>query len=217
MRNIFSLNNKSGLAERKKTFEDRNKLFQEAGFDRVEAADFVVDSAGPLEGPALDVGTGKGTLARAIALRGIEVVSVDIDEDEQELARLLALEAGVAEKIRFIHCDASSIPFPGGYFGCVAMMDALHHLEHPERILREMVRVLRPGGVFIIADFNEDGFDLVARVHGTEGREHPRFPATVDGAVEKLIGIGLQRLKKTNGCFHHVAILKKEYKCIGTH
>ena len=202
----------TGLAERKKAFDDRTKIYLESGFDRAKATDFVVDSAGPLEGPALDVGTGKGLLAMAIALRGIEVVSVDIDEDEQELADLLAREAGVADRIRFINCDASSIPFPDSHFGCVAMMDVLHHLEYPERILREMVRLLRPGGIIIIADFDEDGFDLVARVHGVEGRKHPRFPATVDVAVEKLTRSGLQCLKRTNCFFHHVAILKKDEK-----
>ena len=201
---------KSGLSERKKAFENRTKLYLNAGFDRFSAARIVAGSAGPIAGPALDVGTGKGVLAMAIASLGIDVVSVDIDEDEQVLAELLACEAGVSERIRFIRCDASSLPFPDNHFGYVAMMDVLHHLAKPAPVLKEMLRVVKPGGIIILADFSRSGFELVARIHSEEGRTHPESGATLSAARTTLETEGMSLLREVEGHHHEIIVLKKK-------
>jgi 2-polyprenyl-3-methyl-5-hydroxy-6-metoxy-1,4-benzoquinol methylase len=82
--------------------------------------------AGPLQGPALDVGTGRGFCAIALAQAGLAVVSVDLDGDEQQLARVLSEMAGVADRIGFVRADASRLPHGDGSFASVAAMDVLH-------------------------------------------------------------------------------------------
>ena len=91
------------LVRRKAAFLVRTEQYLSLGFDRFAAADFVVKTGGRLSGPALDIGTGKGLTAMALARRGLEVVSVDPDADEQALAFLLAAEAGLEDRIRFVH------------------------------------------------------------------------------------------------------------------
>jgi len=193
-------------------FRARSREYLRLGHDRQAAARFVVEAAGALHGPALDVGTGKGLLAIELALRGMEVVSVDVDDQERELARLLAEEAGVASRISFDHGDAAHLPHADGHFGCVAMMDVLHHLGDPGPVLREMARVVRVGGVIIIADFDEDGFALVSRVHQGEGREHPRTAATVSLAVDELFRAGSRCMTRTRGHQHDVVVLQKQHR-----
>jgi len=169
----------SDSLERLRAFRARSLQYGRLGHDRVGTARFVVETAGALRGPALDVGTGKGLLAIELARTGMEVVSVDVDAEEQELARLLAEEAGVGSRISFVRGDAAHLPYPDGTFGCVAMMDVLHHLDEPGPVLREMARVFNHAGLMVIADFDEQGFELVSRIHREEGRHHPRTAATV--------------------------------------
>jgi ubiquinone/menaquinone biosynthesis C-methylase UbiE len=201
--------NSDKLLKAKEQFEARTALFKSLGHDRWAAARFVAGSAAELGGPVLDVGTGKGLLAMALAERGGDVVSVDINEEDQTLAAFMAEEAGQSGKVRFLLQDAASLPFPDGHFGACAMMDVLHHLERGAPVLSEMARVLKPGGTMIVADFSPEGFDLVARVHASEGQAHPRGPVTAPWAEGFLEGIGLEPQVTVEAEFQRVSLFRK--------
>lgn len=67
-----------------------------------------------------------------------------------EISRTLALHAAARyreERTVFCTIDAQHLPFADGYFDCVYMMAALHHLENIEGALKELVRVTKPGGL----------------------------------------------------------------------
>lgn len=198
------------LEECKRAFLARTEQYLREGHDRFAAARFVAEVAGGLEGPALDVGTGKGFLAMALARRGLAVVSADVNEEDSALAALLVREAGLHDYIRFVLEDARSLPFPDGYFGCAAMMDVLHHLGDATPVLGEMVRVVRPRGKILVADFSEGGFEVVAAVHRTEGHEHPRSAVTVDTARAVLAAAGWELCGETLGHLHRVAWFESE-------
>jgi 2-polyprenyl-3-methyl-5-hydroxy-6-metoxy-1,4-benzoquinol methylase len=157
------------LAKRRAAFPIRHAEYLREGLDRLAAARLVAQLAGPAAGLALDVGTGKGLLAIELARLGLDVVSVDIDSDEQELAALLAREAGVSARIEFVVGNACELPYASGHFGCAAMMDVLHHLDDPRPVLGEMVRAVRPGASIVVADFSREGFEIVARVQRALG------------------------------------------------
>jgi 2-polyprenyl-3-methyl-5-hydroxy-6-metoxy-1,4-benzoquinol methylase len=197
------------LSRLRQAFESRTAQYRALGYDRVAAARFVAGWAGTSRGPALDVGTGKGLLAVELARLGLDVVSVDVDTSEQPLASQLALEAGVGEKVSFLHRDAARLPFRRGHFGCVAMMDVLHHIVDPGPVLVEMARTVKGGGIVILADFTSEGFHLVARVHREEGRVHFVSGATVEQARCRLEREGLRCTGKREGHLHEVAILVK--------
>ena len=196
--------------DRVQVSHERDLLYQRRGLDRTAAARFVVASGGMLRGPALDVGTGKGLLAIELARTGMAVVSVDVDGEEQELAKFLAQEAGVGSRMTFVHGDAAHLSYPDGHFGCVAMMDVLHHLDEPGPVLREMARVLEHAGRIIVADFDEQGFDLVAGVHRGEGRVHSRTATTIERAMAELEKAGCRSLGYSNLALHDVVVLVKE-------
>jgi len=197
------------LTVRREAFRTRTNQYLRLGHDRTAAARFVAGSGGLLTGPVLDVGTGKGLLAMALADRGVRVVSIDVDSSDQALACLLAEEAGVRERIDFIRGDAGRLPFPPGRFGAVAMMAVLHHLQDPTSVLRDMARTVRTGGVLIVADFSEEGFELVDRVHREEGGEHPRAGTTVDLAAAELERRGLRCIGRREEHLHLVAVFEK--------
>lgn len=190
-------------------FRSRTERYLREGHDRFAAARFVAEGVGEARGRALDVGTGKGLLALALAERGLEVVSVDVSPQDQEVAAAVAAEAGLSSRIRFVLCDAASLPFPSGAFSCAAMMDVLHHLEDAGPVLGEMARVVAPSGRVVVADFTEEGFDLVARIHREEGKEHPRSAVTVAAARATLRDAGLRDLGSAEGHFQDVAWLER--------
>ncbi|MBN1337336.1 MAG: class I SAM-dependent methyltransferase [Deltaproteobacteria bacterium] len=198
-----------GLARRRELFHARNQEYLREGLDRRASARFVARAAGTLRGPALDVGTGKGLLAIELARQALDVVSQDVDAEEQALAALLAEEAGVARRIRFVRGDAARVACSDGHFGCAAMMDVLHHLQDPEPVLREMGRCVGPGGVVVLADFTPEGFEIVARVHRASGREHPVSGATIAMGREMLRGMGLVPVLETRAQHHELLVVEK--------
>lgn len=175
------------VAENLERHRQRVALYREFGHDRERAIRFVVDGAEPIEPPVLDIGTGKGFAAVEIARRGHKVHSIDIAEDELKYALLNTRAAGVEGLITFHIGDAARLPFDDDSFPVVTMVNVLHHADDSGGILSEVSRVLRPGGRFIIADFTEEGFAILDRIHSEEGREHHRRSASgIEEAVALL-------------------------------
>ena len=199
----------AGLRERKAAYDARTAQYLRLGLDRFAAADFVATAAGRLTGPALDIGTGKGITAMALARKGLDVVSVDTDADEQTLAAFLAAEARLQDRIRFVCGDASALSFPDNHFGCAAMMDVLHHLADPLPVLEEIARVLKPSGILMLADFSPEGFAILSRVHREEGREHPVVGIPLESAEAILSRREFTPLSRLSGHKHKVSVLMK--------
>ena len=197
------------LVSRQERFWKRTAQYLGHGHDRFAAAAFVAEAVGAGPGRALDVGTGKGLLAVALARRDFHVTSVDVDADEQALAAVLARKAEVDGRIAFDRADASSLPYPDGRFDVVACMDALHHFESGEPVLREMARILKPSGRLVLADFSEEGFALVERIHSAEGHIHPRGAVTMARALEFLDGLGFRLLDRSTGHLQDRALLRR--------
>jgi ubiquinone/menaquinone biosynthesis C-methylase UbiE len=197
------------LNRRRQAFLARTQQYLSLGFDRFAAARGLSSTMVPVSGPALDVGTGKGVLAMELARLGLDVVSADVNEEDQELAALNASAEGLSDRIWFLLSDAASLPFYDGHFGCAAMVDVLHHLERGEGVLEEMVRLLMPGGKMLVADFSPEGFDLVARVHQSEGGSHPVGPVTLAHAEAFLTGKGLRILHRPRLHLHEGLVLER--------
>jgi SAM-dependent methyltransferase len=98
---------------------------------------------------ALDVGTGAGALALALAPLVREVVGVDRVPELLELARERA--RGLAN-VSFVEGDAESLPFEDASFDLVGTLRTLHHVPRPELVVAELVRVTREGGRILVAD-----------------------------------------------------------------
>jgi SAM-dependent methyltransferase len=96
----------------------------------------------------LDAGAGTGaiTLDLAAAVAPGEVVGIDIEPQQVERARALAIERGVPN-VRFEVGDVYAMAFPDGSFDAVFAHAVLIHLRDPLAALTEVRRVLRPGGV----------------------------------------------------------------------
>lgn len=99
----------------------------------------------------LDAGSGAGHTALAFASRVREVVAYDLTPAMLEQVERLAAERGLTN-ISTMRGNVEELPFEDGEFDLVVSRYSAHHWTHPERALRELRRVLKLGGWFILSD-----------------------------------------------------------------
>jgi len=119
-----------------------------------EVLDAVVETAGVSpEKRVLDIGTGTGNLALRCLARGASVVGLDPSERMLIHTRQRAGGDSRAE-FRRIYEPCLHIPYPDSCFDAVISTYAYHHVPHRLRraTVREMVRLLRPGGSWAVGD-----------------------------------------------------------------
>ncbi len=95
----------------------------------------------------LEIGCGNGELSLALARSGINCTGIDVSSE-----RIRRLEAVETSNLRFLQSEATSLPFPDSSFNIVISMQLFEHL-HPDDVpihLKEVLRVLNPGGYYII-------------------------------------------------------------------
>jgi ubiquinone/menaquinone biosynthesis C-methylase UbiE len=127
----------------------------------------------------LDVGCGTGAAVRSAAPLVERAAGVDLSPAMIERARELAADLPNAE---FEEADSEHLPFSDEEFTAVLCTTSFHHYPNPGQAVREMARVLEPGGRVVIGDGSSDGLagralDLVLRtfqsghVHFNRSRE----------------------------------------------
>jgi arsenite methyltransferase len=130
---------------------------------------------------ALDVGCGRGLMLIGVAKRltGGKATGIDIWQTEDqsgnrpEATLENARREGVAGRVEIKTADMRQIPFPDGTFDVVVSSWAIHNLYKPEereQAIREIARVLRPGGVALIKDIRHVGqYQRAFEAHGCPG------------------------------------------------
>ncbi|MBX7244118.1 MAG: methyltransferase domain-containing protein [Candidatus Sumerlaeaceae bacterium] len=99
----------------------------------------------------LDVACGPGMVACAFAEKAAHVTGIDITPAMIDRAREVQSEKGV-QNVSWHVGDVSPVPFPDDSFSVVLTRYTFHHFLEPDAVLREMVRVCKPGGRLLVAD-----------------------------------------------------------------
>ena len=109
------------------------------------------------EDRVLDVGCGTGVLTRLAAQQAAEAVGIDAAPEMIDVARAKAARQGL--RVDFRAALIEDIPFPDAHFDVAFSTLMIHHLppEVKHTGLREVLRVLKPGGRLLVADFDREG------------------------------------------------------------
>lgn len=147
----------------------------------------------------LDIACGSGQLALVAARRGVQVTGVDIASNSIEAARGRAREEGVAA--RFDEGDAEELPYPDASFDAAATLFGAMFAPRPELVAREMVRVVRPGGLIAMANWTAEGFigkmfRVIAKFIAPPGMPSPVLWGHEE-TVRQRFGDGVEGLRLT--------------------
>ena len=160
----------------------------------------------------LDLGCAGGFMAEALALRGAHVTGIDPAADAIDAARAHARETGL--RIGYDVGVGEALPYESATFDAVVCVDVLEHVANLNKVLSEVVRTLRPGGLFLFDTINrtplarlatitvaEDVLRLLPRgthdpamfIRPTELRAAMQRAGLVPGAITGLGPRGLNR------------------------
>jgi SAM-dependent methyltransferase len=147
---------------------------------------------------ALDVGTGAGALALALAPLVREVVGID---PVPELLALARERAAALPNVTFSEGDGTALPFAAGSFDLAGTLRTLHHIHRPELVIAELARVTRPGGHVLVVD-------QLGAIDPLESIAVDRFERARDATHTRLLPeIDLRQLFEANG----LALLRQRY------
>ncbi len=101
---------------------------------------------------AADIGAGTGFITDGLVDRGVRVIAVDQSE---EMLTEMKRKFSESHDIEYRLGDAESLPLLDGEVDYVFANMFLHHVEEPHDAIKEMVRILKPGGILVITDLDE--------------------------------------------------------------
>lgn len=112
----------------------------------------------------LDIGTGTGRMLSVMANHAARAVGIDYSREMLAVARTNIDRQGL-RNVQIRQGDIAMLPLPDDSFDVAVMHQVLHYLQSPPAAMRELARVLRPGGRLLIADFAQHGLDDLRRDH----------------------------------------------------
>ncbi len=101
----------------------------------------------------LDIATGTGDLAISMASTNAEkIIGLDISSGMLEVGKQKIEKKGLSDKIEMVLADSESMPFKDNTFDAITVAFGVRNFEHLKKGLAEILRVLKPNGVFIILE-----------------------------------------------------------------
>ena len=115
-------------------------------------------------GTLVDVGTGAGRMLELLGPAADEAIGVDLSHEMLGLARA-NIDRPDLKHCRVRHADMHSLPFPERSVDTVTYHQVLHFADEPAGVLAEGERVLRPGGIMVVADFAPHDVESLREEH----------------------------------------------------
>lgn len=130
---------------------------------------FTIELSGVRKGHrVLDLAGGTGDLTKRFSdLVGPtgEVVLADINDSMLKVGRSRLTDEGYAGNIDYVQADAEHLPFPENSFNVVSIAFGLRNVTDKDQALRDMTRVLKPGGKLLVLEFSKPTIPLLSRAY----------------------------------------------------
>jgi ubiquinone/menaquinone biosynthesis C-methylase UbiE len=183
---------------------------------------YSVLNLGLSSGRLLDIGTGSGRIPINIAklCPNFEITAVDMSENMLAVAQKNSTANGTGNRIEFKVADAKQLPFKDNTFDLVISHVTLHHIPDPLSMLKEVKRVLKPGGGVLIRDLKRPANHLIlslyVKIFGKDANEFQRklYRDSLKASFSKkefqqmLADSGLPKARVSRNFITHLSIEK---------
>jgi len=166
--------------------------------------DYIEERAGGLAGQRIvDIGCGGGILAESMALRGAQVLGIDMSEAPLAVAQLHQLESGAELEYRRTTAEELAESAPSS-FDVVTCMEMLEHVPDPASTIRACAQLIKPGGHLFFSTINRNpkaylfaiiGAEYVLRMLPKGTHDYRKFirPSELDGWT-RAAGLAIRHL-----------------------
>jgi ubiquinone/menaquinone biosynthesis C-methylase UbiE len=111
---------------------------------------------------AADIGAGTGFMTEELIEKGLKIIAIDQSEAMlEEMKKKFASINGIDYRIG----KAENLPVLNEFVDYVFANMLLHHVNSPPKVIKEMVRILKPGGKLIITDLDKHNFEFLREEH----------------------------------------------------
>ncbi len=107
---------------------------------------------------AADIGAGTGFITEGLLRRGLRVIAVD---QSQEMIAVMKEKFKVFPRVDYRPGESTALPIEDNTVDYVFANMYLHHVQFPPAAIKEMARILKPGGKLIITDLDEHEFEFL--------------------------------------------------------
>jgi len=128
----------------------------------------------------LDLGCGSGRASLPFAQNGVKVIGLDISEQMVLRAKRKSEKLGIKDHVDYVVGDSENLPFRQNSFDAVLAFGVLHHVPTPQKMLQQMSKVLKNGGIYFGHENNKtilrpifDFIMCISRLWVEEAGNHP--------------------------------------------
>lgn len=107
---------------------------------------------------AADIGAGTGFITEGLVKSGLTVIAVDQSE---EMLKQMQKNLDYTTAVQYRRGEAEALPIEDGTCDYVFANMFLHHVPAPPAAVKEMVRILKPGGILVVTDLDEHHFEFL--------------------------------------------------------
>ncbi len=140
--------------------DDYLLLLKETGFDKCNSI--------------FEFATGSGRMTAILTRLNFNVITGDLSFSQFADAEK-RITYSYFHKVKYIRLNLESIPFAENSIDNIICVNTVHHLDNPVKCVKELIRIHSGKGKMLLADFNDEGFDVMDRLHKVRyGNIHPR-------------------------------------------
>ena len=161
--------NDDRLTAIREAFDARAPEYDESAMHRALATSVARFARVPDDGAVLDVATGTGLIARALAQLHPRLAITGVDVS----GGMLAVARDALPSAEWVESDAAELSLAAASIDLITCVTALHLFAEPARAIAEWARVLRPGGRVVTATFTSGGHGGGSHGSGHGQHEHP--------------------------------------------
>lgn len=107
---------------------------------------------------AADIGAGTGFITEGLLEKEIKVIAVDQSED---MINIMKKKFKNNSDVKYILAEGSKLPIDNNSVNYAMANMYLHHVENPSSAIKEMTRIIKPGGTVVITDLDEHNFEFL--------------------------------------------------------